>query len=255
MKSYRQLQIEITTCCNFNCFYCAGRDMEQRHMDYGLLLSLIRKTEKGGGVHLQGEGEPMLYPRLGSAVDEIIAQGCRPFLITNGSCLDIDLVLNKFPELGISLDTLDPELASENGRYDLPRVLSNLEGLLQAGYPPSNIVIFTTAFGQPTADLTPYLASRGIHKHVVQPLQQKEDYRYRYPEKAMPPQEQYPVLSCHFISREGRRFYNVDGVEMPCCYIKNAARFVSIDHIKRSFAESIVPESCRGCRYLSRKRR
>jgi hypothetical protein len=228
--------------------------MEQKHMDYSLFSSVLSKIEKGAVVILQGEGEPTLYPLFETAIDDIVGHGCRPFTVTNGSNINIDLVVNKFPEIGISIDTLNPELASENGRYNLSKVLSNLEGLLQAGYPPSNIVIYTTAYGQAIDDLKRYIGSRGIFKHLIQPLQQKDDYCYRYPDRTGKQDDSCLSVPCNFISRDAMRFFNIDGIEMPCCFIKNTDRFISIDRIKRSFDENIIPECCKGCRYLYRER-
>jgi MoaA/NifB/PqqE/SkfB family radical SAM enzyme len=59
------VQFEITTRCNFDCFYCAGRAMRQGDMSYEVFIDLLaRHVERNGTpdtVSLQGEGEPTLH--------------------------------------------------------------------------------------------------------------------------------------------------------------------------------------------------
>jgi molybdenum cofactor biosynthesis enzyme MoaA len=59
------LQFEITTRCNFTCFYCAGRHMRQGDMLYETFAALLERDIAIHGVPnvvpLQGEGEPTLH--------------------------------------------------------------------------------------------------------------------------------------------------------------------------------------------------
>jgi len=57
-------QIEVTTICNFDCYYSAGRDMEQRHMEMDVFARILTRFAPFTGmtVSLQGEGAQTLHP-------------------------------------------------------------------------------------------------------------------------------------------------------------------------------------------------
>ncbi len=176
----RFVQIEITTVCNFGCFYCAGREMPQRHMKPALfdkiLASLpdVRLT-----ISLQGEGEPTMHPYFWDMVGKVVMSGKSPYTITNGSNIDIMRTVRLFPQIGVSLDTLDEDEAKRIGRFGLPGVLRNLEQLIVA-MGPKRIIIHSVDYGQPLEALRSYVQGLGISRHVVQPIQPKADYSLRY---------------------------------------------------------------------------
>lgn len=61
----RVIQIEITTRCNYECFYCAGRDVPRRHMSWKATPGILhRVAERRGAANLQGEGEPTTQSRV-----------------------------------------------------------------------------------------------------------------------------------------------------------------------------------------------
>ena len=124
-------QIEITTRGNYSCFYCAGRDMEQRDVDWSLFEDILGRLEgQGYRVSLQGEGEPTLHPRFWNMVAAIQAKALVPYTITNGSRIDAERIAANFRHIGISIDTLDAEEAERIGRVGLEKVLRNLDDLL-----------------------------------------------------------------------------------------------------------------------------
>lgn len=244
------IQIEITTICNYGCFYCAGRDMPQQHMSMELFKEIIRKLPENAPhrISLQGEGEPTLHPGFWDMVEMVTELGHVPYTITNGTRLNFHKVFRYFPRIGISIDTYDPAEAERIKRYNLAKVLRNVETLLET-YDPWRIIIHTVDYGQDIQPLKDYLDRQGITKHVVQPLQIKDDYAGRY-ETLVSHLEKNISYRCGFVTAEVMKYYNLQGIEMPCCYIKNTEFFVSSEHIRKSLAKKVVPKVCQGCREL-----
>lgn len=240
-------QIEITTRCNFECFYCAGRSMPQRNMEWALFESILARIPAGSTVSLQGEGEPFLHPRFRDMVGAIRAAGLAPYVITNATLIDDpDWVAACFPSVGVSLDTLDPALSRQTGRLDLARVLDGVERLRRVLLPASRLILHTVDFGQPLGPVLEYAQARGF-QHLVQPLQPKEDYaRYYASESSLGA----CTWRCRYIEQPNQRFYSLDGVEMPCCFIKDTRQYRGAEAIAADLAARRVPQCCRGCREI-----
>ena len=241
-------QFEISTHCTFTCFYCAGRKMPQKHMEWGLFEQLLAGLPKGPHiVSLQGEGEPTLHPRFWDMVSAVRRRGYVPTTITNGYEIDTVRMAAEMPNVAVSLDTLDEIEATRIGRLKLPRVLANLERLLVA-MGPARIRNMTEDYGQDLSGLRAFLKGKHIDQHIVQPLQGKDDYARRYPER-MPVNGQYHH-QCRFLKAPVMRFYDIAGREMPCCFIKDPSAFTSIDALTAELARGLVPKSCSGCREI-----
>lgn len=243
-------QIEITTACNFRCFYCIGRTWKPRHMTWELFESVIEQLPRGRHiVSLQGEGEPLAHPRFWQMLGRVLALGYQPYLITNCSFPRTPELAKYVPTVGVSLDTLDREEADSIGRFRLDRVLANFEALLAlAG--PSRIVVHTVDFGQDRTALDDYLRRHGVKQQIVQPLQTKEDYRQRYVHRVQAVPASLSPGACANLLQPRMRFFNIDGISMPCSYIKDASRYESTARLRADFAEGKVPDACRGCREL-----
>jgi MoaA/NifB/PqqE/SkfB family radical SAM enzyme len=257
--SSHYVQIELTTICNFACFYCAGRDMPQRHMDMAVFDAIIDRLPPPGAhgvvtVSLQGEGEPTLHPRFWDMVDAVRAKGHDTYTITNGTRVDAGLFSAGLSSVGVSIDTADPQEAERIGRFNLPKVLANFEALLRA-MGPDRVVVHTVHYGQAVAPLQAYLRQLGVRRHIVQPLQVKDDYARRYADQAQavlrrlapPPVTQF---RCGFLDTPRMRFFDIEGREMPCCFIKDASIYTSIDDLRQQLAQRRVPPACAGCREL-----
>lgn len=238
-------QLEITTHCNYGCFYCAGRDMKQQHMTWDLFERLLAGVPAGDHVvSLQGEGEPTVHPRFWDMVDAVRARGLRPFTITNCSHVDAARFAESFPTFAVSIDTLDPIEAERIGRYKIDRMLKNLDDLC-AVIDPNRIHIMTVDYGQPLAAVREFAHTRGFG-HTVQPLQAKDDYADRYPERIAARSRAY-TYSCRYLDQPLRRYYDVEGREYPCCYIKDHRRHEPIETLRAKMAARQMPAACEGC--------
>ncbi len=239
-------QIEITTHCNFECFYCAGREMPQRHMGWELFERIIDGIPAGRHmVSLQGEGEPTTHPRFWDMAQAVRARGLTPFTITNGAQIDVDRLAATFPRIGVSIDTLDAAEAERIGRYKLARVLTNLEAL-NARMSAKRIHIMTVNYGQPIEVVREFARTRG-YSHTVQALQAKPDYACRYPDLLDTPPPRY-TYRCRYLERPLKRYYDIEGREYPCCFIKDAALHEPIAAMQAKMAGGEIPDACTGCR-------
>jgi MoaA/NifB/PqqE/SkfB family radical SAM enzyme len=241
-------QIEVTTHCTFTCFYCAGRDMPQRHMEWPVFEQMLAHIPAGQHVvSLQGEGEPTLHPRFWDMVTEVRARGFAPTTITNGYEIDAARMAAELPDVAVSIDTLDEAEATRIGRLKLPRVLASLDRLL-AVMGPERIRIMTVDYGQDLSTLRNFLVQRRLTRHIVQPLQCKDDYARRYPDRISVAGRYH--YQCRFLQAPIMRFYDITGCELPCCFIKDVTAFTSIGALAGELARGDVPPPCAGCREI-----
>ena len=239
------LQFEITTRCNFDCFYCAGRTMRQGDMSYdafvGLLNAHIARSGVPALVSLQGEGEPTLHRDFLKMAELVRKAGSVPYTITNGTYKHPERLVGVFQRIGVSIDALDEAAASAIGRYNLRRVLAFVEQLT----PHVEIVVHSVAHQVYTPPVVAWCRAKGL-RHVVQPLQGKPDYSRRY----LPAQEVHAPerqFKCVYLERPRMRYYSLDGVEMPCCFIKDTSTFEGIPNMIRHHERGTWPRSCIGC--------
>ncbi len=223
--------------------------MPQAHMVLARFQAILDSLPPGPcKVSLQGEGEPTAHPDFWRMVQMVTSCGKTPYTITNGSIIDPQRAAKTLPQLGVSLDTLDPQEADRIGRYKLHKVLDKVEALL-AVMGPQRVIIHTVDYGQPLGPLREYVASRGIRSHLIQPLQTKPDYSYRYPTQIACNNSTYHYR-CRYVSQPFMRYYDIHGNEMPCPFIKDFHKFVSSEHIAEQLGQGSVPISCTGCRVI-----
>jgi MoaA/NifB/PqqE/SkfB family radical SAM enzyme len=243
-----KVQIEVTTRCNFTCFYCAGRDMPQQDMSIDQCIAIIDSHVARFGVpsevSLQGEGEPTLNRSFFAMAAYAKNIGAEPYTITNGTYKYPEQFKESFSSIGVSIDTLDPIEADRIGRHNLPRVLDFVDAISTT----LKVVIHSVALSPSVRDVADWCASRGF-KHVVQPLQVKPDYQYRYPQLVVmkrPPK----LFQCAYLKHDLMRYHTIDNKELPCFCIKDTSHFLSIDDLRDQLSSKQVPHSCTGCRYL-----
>jgi MoaA/NifB/PqqE/SkfB family radical SAM enzyme len=244
------LQIELTTRCNFDCFYCAGRDMRQGDMPGEVFEAVLARHVREHGipecVSLQGEGEPTLHPDFFHMAQRVREMGSRPYTITNGTYRHPERFIGLFTRVGVSVDTLDESAARRIGRHNLPRVL----GFVAALAPHLQIVIHSIARSAATTRIAAWCRVQG-YEHIVQPLQTKGDYSYRYA-KMMGGAGGADVAGpfwCSYLARPAMRYYSLDATELPCCFIKDTTRYPGMAAMMSHQESGNWPECCRGCRY------
>lgn len=245
-------QLEITTRCNFACFYCAGRDMQQQDMAWDTFTGIVDAiAQPGSTVSLQGEGEPTLHPRFWDMVAYVYSKRHTPYSIINGSRVDAARIARLFPQIGVSLDTLDAAVAEKIGRFNLSKVLANLEALC-AAMGPERIVLMTVNLGQPLDALRAWAQQRGFASHIVQPLKTKADYARRYEHHLVRSPctgsvEAATARTCRFLHQDLMRYYTVNGLALPCVFIKDTVGIESIAGLRSALQQGSVPKGCAGC--------
>lgn len=139
------LQVRCITGCNLNCIFCSvdeGRGSRTRKTDYVVdpdyMIEVLAEVSsfKGDGVevHLDGQGEPALYPYLTYFLDRLeeIKEVKIVSMQTNGTVLNekmIDEMEGKVTRINLSINALDEEKAKIlHGRnYNLKHVLDVAE--------------------------------------------------------------------------------------------------------------------------------
>jgi MoaA/NifB/PqqE/SkfB family radical SAM enzyme len=92
VRAVRFLQMEPTTRCNFTCGFCAGRSMAQGDLAPEVFRRTLESLPDLRHVELQGEGEPLLHPRLFEMARAARDRGAKVSFITNGSLFRAEAV-------------------------------------------------------------------------------------------------------------------------------------------------------------------
>lgn len=79
------MQIEITTVCNTNCFYCMQDTLMHTHMSWECFEAILRFERRPTTLLLQGTGEPLLHPLFWKMTAYAKERMHRISIITNGS--------------------------------------------------------------------------------------------------------------------------------------------------------------------------
>lgn len=204
-------------------------------------------------VSLQGEGEPVLHRHLWEIAAAVHGSGRATYTITNGGYRPTASLLAKldsaFDRIGVSLDTLDATDALRIGRQAPAQTLSIIHALAER-LGASRVDVYSVDMGtggpgQVRGHLRRYPGVR----HIVQPLQRKEDYARRYGIRSTDPAVH---RLCRYLRSNQLRYYDVTGREMPCCFIKDTSVYPGMDVMRETFAKGGVPKCCAGCRELRR---
>lgn len=118
MYGLSTINIELTNRCNKKCWMCGRRKVESSHphltlnygdMDFPLIERIAWQLPPNIVVQLHNNGEPLLYPRLGEAID-LFAEQITSF-DTNGKLLleKADQIIGKLDTMAISIIENDSE--------------------------------------------------------------------------------------------------------------------------------------------------
>jgi len=128
------LNLEPTTRCNFNCWYCVGRHMKQEDIDPSQLDAVLDHFPALETLALVGEGEPLMHKQFFAMAKKAADRGIKVMIISNGSTLSESNV-RKLCEsgvyyIGISIDSIDPKtFASSRIDGKLEQVWKGIERL------------------------------------------------------------------------------------------------------------------------------
>lgn len=134
----RELMVELTTSCNYNCIHCFRNSILEseidKYMDTETFKSLVKQAynAKVYKISISGWGEPLIHPMILDFISEFKKHGFRVLLNTNGYLLSEyarELYNLGVDTIYVSIDSIREEL------YQLIRIRGNLskvtEGLIK----------------------------------------------------------------------------------------------------------------------------
>jgi organic radical activating enzyme len=239
-KNKMLYQIEITTYCNLQCFYCPIETIENKHIEYSKFKQIVDSFKPNSKVRLQGTGEPLLHPKFYEIVSYVKQKGHYADIITNGTIKIDSKIINLLDSIGFSIDTLNTQEAKKSKRDKLETTLNNLFQTYKQT--PKKVKIFAVNYGQ---DLKPLIEFSKKYKIplTIQNLQTKISYQNKYKMEEKP----YTNYSCKYIDDDVMKFYFVDGTIAPCCYMVDKNLVKTKKEIKEMLDKKIVPECCNQC--------
>jgi MoaA/NifB/PqqE/SkfB family radical SAM enzyme len=137
MNSADLIQIEPTSKCNFHCGFCSGRAMDQSNLTLAKFKEVVNKFPSVSHIELQGEGEPLLHPKLFEMIHYANNKSIKISLITNGSLLarnnNIEKILEcKIDSIRISLESPKAEDFLRIRGGDINEVIKGIKMLISA---------------------------------------------------------------------------------------------------------------------------
>ena len=121
MKKYK-INLHITEACNYQCKYCfAHFNTKKKHLDLDKTKKIIQNITESNlvdEINLAG-GEPFCHPHLNEIIRCIKENNLRCSVISNGSLLTENWIMENAKHLetfGLSLDSIRPETMQKIGR-------------------------------------------------------------------------------------------------------------------------------------------
>lgn len=126
--------IEATTRCNFDCWYCIGRHMNQNDTELENFIKILDNSPSAKIIDLTGEGEPLAHKDFFTMARIAKDRGLRVLTHSNGSAFSKS-VIKKLCEteivyIGISIDSVNSETFSDSRPGgDLTKIWQGIERL------------------------------------------------------------------------------------------------------------------------------
>jgi molybdenum cofactor biosynthesis enzyme MoaA len=194
---------------------------------------------------LNGEGEPTLNKHLFDMAAWGKSIGARVSTVTNGSYKYPEKFIGLFDEVSLSVESLSEDKSNKLGRFGVHNTLQQALYFKAYGI---NVIINHVQGIDPhaSAEVHAWCIHHGLKIRPI-PLMAKPDYSKVYPVHFTPllkrPQT---AFKCKYVAQDLWRFYNIDGIEMPCCFIKDHSKFTSIADLRERLNHD-VPPPCVGC--------
>jgi len=179
------MQIEITTRCNASCRYCPRTvycaSWNDRDLSPAIFRSLLPALRRTRMVHLQGWGEPLLYPHFFDMIALAKKAGCMVGTTTNGKLLDrraaVRLVESRIDQVAFSLAGVGDQNDEARRGTHFSNVLEAVAGLAaekkvrRQHTPVISVAYLLLRSHLPDIDkLIPALAGTGIRQIVISTL-------------------------------------------------------------------------------------
>jgi MoaA/NifB/PqqE/SkfB family radical SAM enzyme len=192
------LNIEPTTRCNFNCWYCIGRHMKQDDIRVEDFAKTLENFPTVKTIALVGEGEPLMHKGFFTMAKMARKKNIRVMIISNGSTLSQSLVKKlcdaEVSYISISIDSTNPDTFARS-RIDghLDKIWQGIQRLRKFrddnGYQYPKIGVKGTLFSYSKHELPDIIATAKSYGVEIfesfQPLNPMVTYTPIYPEHAL----------------------------------------------------------------------
>lgn len=190
------INIEPTTRCNFNCWYCIGRHMKQDDIKLENFAAMLENFPKLKTIALVGEGEPLMHKQFFTMAQMAKARQIRVIIISNGSTFSKSVIKqlceSEVAYVAVSIDSFNPStFASSRLDGDLNKVWKGIRNLREYrdahGYKYPKIALKGTLFSH-TCDQLPAIVEEAKKNGVeifesFQPLNPMKSYVRIYPKE------------------------------------------------------------------------
>lgn len=192
------INIEPTTRCNFNCWYCVGRHMKQADIDVHGFAAMLDNFAGLKTIALVGEGEPLLHKDFFVMAQMARQRNIKVMIISNGSAFSRS-VIKQLCESGvayvaISIDSFDPQtFASSRISGDLEKVWQGIRRLRDYrdshGFAYPKIALKGSLFSHTRDQIPKIVAAAKAHGVEIfesfQPLNPMSSYVKIYPKEKL----------------------------------------------------------------------
>lgn len=188
------LNLEPTTRCNYRCWYCVGRSMEQKDIDIEDFAAVLDHFPTVKTIALVGEGEPLMHKGFFEMAQMAADRGIRVVSLSNGSTFSTENVKKicaaGIAYISVSIDSSEAAtFASSRLGGDLQQVLKGIKRLTDYrdahGFRYPRIGLKGTLFAETINQIPQIVALAAAHGVEIfesfQPLNPMSGYVPIYP--------------------------------------------------------------------------